>query len=152
MIRRNVEIEGRLIDDLLDLARIARGQLRLELQPVDAYEVLCSSLQTCRWEIEQRSQRAVLEGRPDECWMHADPTRMQQVVWNVLRNAINILSAEVEEKNIDLRVNFFNVFNQLNLSPFGSNSDPTRVTLPTFGTAVSGLAGRVGELQVRFSF
>jgi len=88
VIRRNVEIEGRLIDDLLDLARIARGQLRLELQPVDAYEVLCSSLETCRWEIEQRSQRAVLEGKGGECWMHADPTRMQQVVWNVLRNAI----------------------------------------------------------------
>jgi two-component system CheB/CheR fusion protein len=88
MIRRNVEIEGRLIDDLLDLARIARGQLRLDLQPVDAYELLCTSLETCRWEIEQRRQRAVLQGTPDECWMHADPTRMQQVVWNVLRNAI----------------------------------------------------------------
>jgi hypothetical protein len=57
-----------------------------------------------------------------------------------------------EAAGIDLRVNFFNVFNQLNLTPFNSNSDPTRVTLPTFGTAVSGLAGRVGELQVRFSF
>lgn len=57
-----------------------------------------------------------------------------------------------EGAGIDLRFNFFNVFNQLNLTHFNSNSDPTRVTLPTFGTAVSGLAGRVGEFQVRFSF
>jgi hypothetical protein len=57
-----------------------------------------------------------------------------------------------ESAGIDVRFNFFNVFNNLNLTPFNSNSDPTRVTLPTFGTAVSALAGRVGEFQVRFSF
>jgi hypothetical protein len=57
-----------------------------------------------------------------------------------------------ESAGIDLRVNFFNVFNNLNLAPFGSNSDPTRVTLAAFGTATTGLAGRVGEIQVRFNF
>jgi len=57
-----------------------------------------------------------------------------------------------EGAGVDLRVNFFNVFNNLNLSPFNSNSDPTRVTLQTFGTATSALSGRVGELQIRFNF
>jgi hypothetical protein len=57
-----------------------------------------------------------------------------------------------EGAGVDLRVNFFNVFNNLNLAPFNSNSDPTRITLATFGTATNGLAGRVGELQVRFNF
>ena len=57
-----------------------------------------------------------------------------------------------EGAGVDLRFNFFNVFNTLNLSPFNSNSDPTRVTLTAFGTAISGLAGRVTELQVRFNF
>jgi hypothetical protein len=57
-----------------------------------------------------------------------------------------------EGAGIDLRVNFFNVFNNLNFAPFNSNSNPTRVDLPSFGTPTSGLAGRVGELQIRFNF
>ncbi len=57
-----------------------------------------------------------------------------------------------ENSNIDVRFNFFNIFNNLNLAPFNSNSDPTRVALPTFGRATSALAGRVGEFQIRFSF
>ena len=57
-----------------------------------------------------------------------------------------------ERASLNVRFNFFNVFNQLNLTPFNSNTDPTRVTLNTFGTAVSALAGRVGEFQIRLSF
>jgi hypothetical protein len=57
-----------------------------------------------------------------------------------------------ERASLNVRFNFFNVFNQLNLTPFNSNTDPTRVTLVQFGTAVSGLAGRVGEFQIRLSF
>lgn len=57
-----------------------------------------------------------------------------------------------ENAKIDVRFNFFNIFNTLNLAPFNANSDPTKVFLPTFGTATSALAGRVGEFQVRFSF
>ena len=57
-----------------------------------------------------------------------------------------------ETAAIDVRFNFFNLFNTLNLAPFGSNSDPTRVQLNTFGRATNALAGRVGEFQVRFSF
>ena len=57
-----------------------------------------------------------------------------------------------ENSSVDVRFNFFNIFNNLNLAPFNSNSDPTRVQLPTFGRATTALAGRVGEFQVRFSF
>lgn len=57
-----------------------------------------------------------------------------------------------ENAAVDLRFNFFNIFNTLNLAPFNSNSDPTRVQLNTFGVATTGLSGRVGEFQVRFSF
>ena len=57
-----------------------------------------------------------------------------------------------ENANVDVRFNFFNIFNTLNLAPFNSNSDPTRVQLPTFGKATAALAGRVGEFQIRFSF
>lgn len=57
-----------------------------------------------------------------------------------------------ENANLDLRFNFFNILNNLNLTPFNSNSDPTRIQLTQFGTATSALSGRVGEFQIRFSF
>ena len=158
MIRRNVEIEGRLIDDLLDLARIARGQLRLELQPVDAYEVLCSSLQTCRWEIEQRSQRAVLEGRPDECWMHADPTRMQQVVWNVLRNAIKfteeggqiVMRCRCDDHHIVLEIvdNGVGMDDEM-LGQLRASIDSMAVTAPGAGSPGLGLGLAIAGTHVR---
>ena len=57
-----------------------------------------------------------------------------------------------ENAKVDLRFNFFNILNTLNLAPFNSNSDPTRIALSTFGKATSALAGRTGEFQIRLSF
>ncbi|MEO7659006.1 MAG: TonB-dependent receptor, partial [Pyrinomonadaceae bacterium] len=57
-----------------------------------------------------------------------------------------------ENAKLDLRFNFFNILNTLNLAPFNSNSDPTRIQIASFGTATNALAGRVGEFQIRFSF
>ena len=62
-----------------------------------------------------------------------------------------------ESTGLDLRANFFNVFNNLNLLPFGFASDSTRINNgdqpnPNFGRATGGLSGRVVELQARFSF
>jgi outer membrane receptor protein involved in Fe transport len=57
-----------------------------------------------------------------------------------------------ESAALDVKFNFFNIFNTLNLTPFNALSDPTRVSLQAFGTATSALAGRTGEFQIRFSF
>ncbi|HEY0461660.1 MAG TPA: carboxypeptidase regulatory-like domain-containing protein [Pyrinomonadaceae bacterium] len=57
-----------------------------------------------------------------------------------------------ENANIDVRFNFFNIFNNLNLSPFISRNGNTRFQSNEFGTVTTGLAGRVGEFQIRFSF
>jgi hypothetical protein len=57
-----------------------------------------------------------------------------------------------ESTNLELRANFFNIFNTLNLAPFGSGSNGVFVTRPSFGEPDGALAGRVIELQARFSF
>ncbi len=57
-----------------------------------------------------------------------------------------------ENTMLDLRVNLFNAFNKLNLAPFNFGDSNTHVEDPTFGRAITGLAGRVVELQGRFSF
>jgi hypothetical protein len=57
-----------------------------------------------------------------------------------------------ENANLELRGNFFNVFNKLNLQPFSFGTDNTRIESPIFGQSPGGLAGRVIEFQARFSF
>jgi len=57
-----------------------------------------------------------------------------------------------ESAALDIKFNFFNILNTLNLAPFNSNSDPTNIYRPQFGTATNALAGRTGEFQIRFSF
>lgn len=70
----------------------------------------------------------------------------------VKRFGLPNLGALGEKPSLDLRFNFFNVFNKLNLAPFGFGSDSTRIDNPRFGTATDALAGRVVEFQARFSF
>jgi len=57
-----------------------------------------------------------------------------------------------EAANFELKANFFNVFNFLNLQSFGFNTDSTNISNPSFGKALGGLSGRVVEIQGRFNF
>jgi hypothetical protein len=57
-----------------------------------------------------------------------------------------------EGSTLDIRANFFNLFNQLNLENFGYNTPNTNITDSHFGEAPGALAGRVVDLQVHFTF
>ena len=87
MVRGNLELEMRLIEDLLDLTRIARGQLTLQLRKADAHELLQSALEIVRSEIEERHLTAVVALTASRHEVIADVPRLQQVFWNLLRNA-----------------------------------------------------------------
>lgn len=89
VIRRNAELEARLIDDLLDLNRIARGKMQLDLQPVRFCEVIHRAIEICRPDLEARriDFSAETAGAAD-CAVRADSARLQQVFWNLLKNAI----------------------------------------------------------------
>jgi len=88
MIRRNVELEARLIDDLLDLTRISRGKLELHFEPVDVHEVLAQALEICGRDLEAKG--IAVTTALDACrhWVEADPARLQQVFWNLMKNAV----------------------------------------------------------------
>lgn len=88
MIRRNIELETRLIDDLLDLTRIANGKLELHLSPIDLHAVFARALEICKANIDAKQQhlKVRLEAKKNETM--GDPVRLQQVVWNLLRNAV----------------------------------------------------------------
>ncbi len=88
MIRRNIELETKLIDDLLDLNRIISGKLQLSLEAVDLKESVSQVCDICRSQINERHIRLEIELDPAVSHVTADPARFQQVLWNVLKNAI----------------------------------------------------------------
>lgn len=87
MIRRNVELEAKLIDDLLDLSRVTAGKLRLNLQAVDVNAAVQHAGETCRPFILERGIHLHCELPGESPFVKADPARLQQVLWNLLRNA-----------------------------------------------------------------
>jgi PAS domain S-box-containing protein len=88
MIRRNIELEARLIDDLLDLTRITRGKLQLDREPTDLHAVLDRSIELLRGEIDARHRSLQVARTTGPHQASADPVRLQQVFWNILKNAV----------------------------------------------------------------
>jgi signal transduction histidine kinase len=88
MIRRNVELEVRLIDDLLDLTRVSRGKLELNLQRTDAHDALRQAVAICDSDLRGKQLELTLALSADATCVRADPARLQQIVWNLLKNAV----------------------------------------------------------------
>jgi signal transduction histidine kinase len=87
MVCRNIELEARLIDDLLDLTRITRGKLRLHLRKSDAHDLLEHAMEIVREDIASRQLNLSVQLDADDHHVLADSSRLQQVFWNVLKNA-----------------------------------------------------------------
>ncbi|MGP1387742.1 MAG: response regulator [Thainema sp.] len=86
-IERNVKLQTQLIDDLLDVAKILRGKLKLNIAPVNLASVIRSAMEVVRTAAEAKS--ISLQFEPiDICQVQGDGARLQQIVWNLLSNAV----------------------------------------------------------------
>ncbi len=88
MIRRNVELETRLIGDLLDLTRVAHGKLSLDVKVVDVHEVIRAAADICRGDVVVKGQRLELDLSAKDPRVSGDPARLSQVFWNLIRNGV----------------------------------------------------------------
>jgi signal transduction histidine kinase/CheY-like chemotaxis protein len=113
IIRRNIELEARLIDDLLDFTRIVRGKIELRFELVDAHRILRETLEVVGDEIIEKELDVKMSLTAKEHHIWADPVRIRQVYWNVIRNAakftpprghIEIRSLNDEQGRLQLRV------------------------------------------------
>jgi CheY-like chemotaxis protein len=110
MIRRNVELEARLIDDLLDLTRISKGKVQLQLENVDAHQLLRNALEICEPDIIAKGLSVKTDFRATRFALHGDPARLQQVFWNLIKNAVKFtprhgdLALNTESEDGELRV------------------------------------------------
>ncbi len=88
VIRRNVELEARLIDDLLDVTRISRGKLQLTFEVISVHEVLQRAYEICREEIVAKKIAFEFQPLAGDSLVKADPARLQQVFWNLIKNSV----------------------------------------------------------------
>ena len=88
VITKNVLLEAQLIDDLLDLTRISRGILSLNLNTVDVHVVLKDAIATVHAELNSKNLKLNLRLAAEPHVLQGDPVRLQQIFWNVLKNAV----------------------------------------------------------------
>jgi signal transduction histidine kinase/DNA-binding response OmpR family regulator len=105
MIRRNVELEARLIDDLLDLTRISKGKVQLSLEEVDAHSLLRNALEICQADIDKKQLTLETDFAAEKVSLEADPARLQQIFWNLIKNAVKFTPEggrlQIRTQNLD---------------------------------------------------
>lgn len=110
---RNVELEARLIDDLLDVTRISRGKLQLNKEIVDFHSLIHRTVEICRDEAREARVELLVDLDAADRHVEADPARLQQVLWNLVKNAVkftppegnvSIATENIEPDRVALRV------------------------------------------------
>lgn len=109
-IERNARLQSRLIDDLLDISRIATGKLRFEPKPTDLNAAAAAAVETVRASAAARRIEIETELSRQPLVVMGEPVRLQQIVWNLLSNAIKFtepggrVTLRIESTGNDARV------------------------------------------------
>ena len=88
MIQRNVELEARLIDDLLDLTQITSGRLKIEAAPVDLHHCIEAAIDVCHEGFAEKRLVIRTDLKAEQSIVQGEFARLNQVFWNLLKNAI----------------------------------------------------------------
>ncbi|MGH8218894.1 MAG: hybrid sensor histidine kinase/response regulator [Steroidobacteraceae bacterium] len=88
VIERNARAQTQIINDLLDMSRIMTGKVHLDVRPVSLNKVIAAAIEAIRPAAEAKSIQIALELAPDIDQLRGDSNRLQQVMWNLLTNAV----------------------------------------------------------------
>ncbi len=88
MVRQNVTLQARLIDDLLDVMRIVRGKMPLHCGASDCHDLIRRAIEITRSDVQGKGHHLMLDLTAGESCVNADAARLQQVFWNLIKNAI----------------------------------------------------------------
>jgi PAS domain S-box-containing protein len=124
IIERNAKAQAQLIEDLLDVSRIIRGKIELAARPVSLSRVIKAAWDTVYLAAEAKQLRIFTTYEDDSAQVYGDPERLQQVVWNLLVNAVKF-TPEGGSIVVKVRANDESVI--LSVSDTGMGIDPSVV-------------------------
>jgi len=87
-IERNAQLQAQLLDDLLDLHRFSQGKLKINPQPINLGVIVNATAETIRVTADAKTVNLSVQLSQSPVWVSADSTRLQQIIWNLLTNAI----------------------------------------------------------------
>ncbi len=129
MMERNIALEARLIDDLLDLTALSRGKLQLHSQSCDAHSLIGLAIDIVREDARTKGVAIERAFTARHSGLIADPARFQQIIWNLLRNAVKFtptggrISISTREENNAEGVNCLHI----EVADTGIGIDPTQL-------------------------
>lgn len=94
VINRNARSQRQLVEDLLDMSRIMTGNLRLDIEPVDLKSVVAAAVQTVTPAAQSKGVELITEVKSCDEFILADAERLQQIVWNLVSNAVKFTDAD----------------------------------------------------------
>jgi len=94
IIERQVAHLSRMVDDLLDVSRIASGKIELRRERVDLRDVVARALELTEPALQGRRRRPEVTGTPTPVWVSGDPVRLTQVVCNLITNAVKFSASD----------------------------------------------------------
>ena len=121
IIERSARLQQKMIEDLLDSARIISGKLRLEIQPVEMTSVLEATLETMRPAVEAKGLNLEVSCLPGTDIITGDSERLQQVIWNLISNAVKFTP---QGGRIEVRLKRVDPHLQLTVSDTGRGISP----------------------------
>jgi signal transduction histidine kinase len=140
-ICQNIEIEARLIDDLLDLSRIASGKLTINRNPVDVHNILQDVVCIIDKEIAQKHIFLTLHFKATRHEILGDPVRLKQIFWNVLKNAVKFTAAggKITVETETPANNKLSI--KISDTGIGMNADEIRTVFDKFSQGAHGMGG-----------
>jgi PAS domain S-box-containing protein len=121
-IESSARLQARLIDDMLDVSRIILGKFQVDLRPTKLADIVEAALTTARPAAADREVRLTSEIRDTEDYVQADVTRLQQVIGNILSNAIKFTPAGRE---VDLRLDRTDHKMRISITDQGEGIEPS---------------------------
>jgi PAS domain S-box-containing protein len=120
-IQRNAKLQSELIEDLLDVSRILRGKLNLNVVPVNLAAIIRAAMETVRLAAEAKSIQVEAILALDVGLVWGDSTRLQQVIWNLISNAVKFTS---EGGQVDVQLERLDSFAQITVRDTGQGIAP----------------------------
>jgi PAS domain S-box-containing protein len=144
-IRRNAEAQARIIEDVLDVARITSGKLRIETRPIDLTSIVRAGVDAMKPDAESKGLTLTVDVRLRSVLLLGDPTRLQQMLWNLLSNAVKFTPAG---GRIDVSLDATPTHAHLTVSDTGSGIEPSFLphVFERFSQADASSARRAGGL------